>query len=86
MNAMTWFDHETGSIWSQPWGMAITGPLKGTQLLMLPVSLEPWGSWRAAHPDSLVVDINGSFMYAGEAPRAGFVIGVVMDDDARAYL
>ncbi len=85
MNAMTWYDHRTESIWSQPWGMAISGPMKGTQLRMLPVSLEPWGAWRSTHPDTLVVDINGDFMYAGEAPRTGFVIGVVMGDEAKAY-
>ena len=85
MNAMTWFDHQTESIWSQPWGMAIAGPMKGTQLRMLPVSLEPWGSWWASHPGTQVVDINGSFMYAGEEPRAGFVIGVMVGGQAKAY-
>ena len=24
MNAMTWWDHETGSVWSQPWGTWLT--------------------------------------------------------------
>ena len=43
MNAMTWFDHETNSIWSQPWGMAISGPLKGTRLDVFPFSLHPVG-------------------------------------------
>ena len=27
MNAMTWWDHTTGSVWSQVWGRAIEGPL-----------------------------------------------------------
>ncbi len=29
MRAMTWWDHETNSIWSQPWGMSIAGELEG---------------------------------------------------------
>ena len=53
MNAMTWFDHETNSIWSQPWGIAISGPLKGTRLDMLPFSLTLWASWQTEHPDTL---------------------------------
>lgn len=28
-NAMTMFDHETGSVWSQPLGEAILGPARG---------------------------------------------------------
>ena len=36
MRAMTWWDHKTESIWSQPWGMAIDGPLEGTRLKLIP--------------------------------------------------
>ncbi len=35
-NAMTWWDHSTGSIWSQPLGEAIAGPLKGETVELLP--------------------------------------------------
>ena len=57
-NAMTWWDHETGSIWSQPLGEAIAGPLKGETLELLPVSLNDWSTWKAAHPDSLALDVD----------------------------
>ena len=60
-NAMTWFDHETGSIWSQPLGEAIAGPLKGTRLELLPSTLTEWGDWRAAHPDSFALDAPSTF-------------------------
>ena len=56
-NAMTWWDHETGSIWSQPLGEAIAGPLKGETLDLLPVSLNDWSTWRADHPETLALDI-----------------------------
>ena len=28
-NAMTWWDHDTGSVWSQPLGEAVMGPRTG---------------------------------------------------------
>ena len=34
--AMTWFDHETGSIWSQPLGKAVVGPRSGVSLNLMP--------------------------------------------------
>ena len=32
MNAMSWRDHTTESIWSQPWGRSIDGVSKGVEL------------------------------------------------------
>ena len=83
MNAMTWYDHETESIWSQPWGRALTGPLKGTQLKLLPYNLVPWGSWKANHPNTLALVVDE---YARRVtPRDNFVLGVAIGDVARAY-
>jgi len=56
-NAMTWFDHETGSIWSQPIGAAILGPLAGTELELLPSTLTRWSDWKAIHPDTFALDV-----------------------------
>jgi len=55
-NAMTWYDHGTGSVWSQPIGEAILGPLKGETLGLLPSTLTRWGDWVEAHPDSFALD------------------------------
>jgi hypothetical protein len=52
---MTWYDHETNSNWSQPWGRAISGQLKGTVLFLLPSQLTTWGSWKAEHPETLAM-------------------------------
>lgn len=60
-NAMTWFDHETGSVWSQPLGEAIMGPLTGTRLELLPSTLTTWGDWIEQHPDSLALAAPGGF-------------------------
>lgn len=58
-NAMTFYDHATGSIWSQPLGEAILGPMKGTRLELLPSTLTSWDSWMAEHPDTLALDAPG---------------------------
>ncbi len=57
-NAMTWWDHGTGSIWSQPIGEAILGPMKGAQLELFPSTLTTWQSWLEAHPESLALDVH----------------------------
>jgi len=81
-NAMTWFDHATGSVWSQPLGEAILGPATGTSLDLLPSSLTTWGEWKGLHPDTLALDAP-----AGQ-PRASLSqmsIVVTFEDDSAAY-
>jgi len=56
-NAMTWWDHDTGSIWSQPIGEAIAGPRKGATLDALPVVFTSWEAWRTTHPQTLALDV-----------------------------
>ncbi len=58
-NAMTWWDHDTGSIWSQPLGRAILGPRRGARLELLSSTLTTWEAWSASHPDSLALDVHG---------------------------
>ncbi len=57
-NAMTWWDHDTGSIWSQPIGEAILGPRKGERLELFPSTLTTWQAWMEAHPESLALDVH----------------------------
>lgn len=85
MNAMTWYDHETQSTWSQPWGRAIKGPLKGVQLFLLPSQVTTWANWKGEHPDSLVManDIDRFVARQGFSPD--FVIGLILEDNAKAY-
>ena len=81
---MTWFDHSTGSIWTQPWGRALDGEFKGTQLKLLPFSLVPWSTWREEHPETLALAIDGDFARQ-QLPSDDFVIGLAIGDLARAY-
>lgn len=59
LRAMTWWDHETGSVWSQPSGEAILGPLAGTRLELMTSSLTSWENWQQDHPDTLALDAEG---------------------------
>jgi hypothetical protein len=89
MNAMTWWDHATESVWSQPWGRAIAGTLKGTELELLSSELVPWGTWRERHPHTLALETDVPGMegrnYHLEVFYDGFVIGVALGDHATAF-
>ncbi len=68
-NAMTLFDHDTGSVWSQPFGEAILGPRTGAVMELLPSQMTTWGAWRELHPDTWALDAPG--------PRSGFDLAVM---------
>jgi hypothetical protein len=86
MNAMTWYDHKTESLWSQPWGSAIHGNLEGTALTLISASIVPWSTWTQEHPDTTVV-IDGLDVdyFAVERGYDKFVIGVALEDSATAF-
>ena len=86
MSAMTWWDWETNSVWSQPWGVAIDGELLGTRLTLLPYELVPWETWLASHPDTKVlVDERADLTYGGRYAIDRFVIGVSIGDAATGF-
>ncbi|MDH3682610.1 MAG: DUF3179 domain-containing protein, partial [Acidimicrobiia bacterium] len=45
------------SVWSQPIGEAILGPLTGERLELLPSALSTWADWKQSHPDTLALDV-----------------------------
>ncbi len=54
-------DRETDSWWSIMTSEAIGGELEGADLVELPHGEKTtWGEWRARHPDSLVLSLDGS--------------------------
>jgi hypothetical protein len=51
------FDRETGSLWSQLLGGAVTGRMRGATLRRIAIAHETWGQWRSRHPETLVLSI-----------------------------
>ncbi len=84
-NAMTWWDHETKSIWSQVWGQALTGPLKDTVLKPIPAEVVPWSTWREEHPATLVLRQEERYLLVGSRFTVDHVIGVRLGNSAKAY-
>ena len=58
-NALTMWDHGTGSVWTQITGEALLGPLAGARLELLPSTLTDWATWRRSHPSTLALDAEG---------------------------
>jgi hypothetical protein len=58
---LMFFDHETESLWSQLRGGAVAGPLAGTSLRLLPVTMTTWRSWKAEHPQTLVLSFQTGY-------------------------
>lgn len=56
------YDRGTESLWSQLKGAAVTGPLTGTRLEVLPSRLTTWGKWLKQHPDSLVLSTDTGYV------------------------
>jgi len=81
-NAMTWWDHQTGSIWSQPLGEAIAGPFKGRRLELLPSTLTTWSAWKSEYPNTRVLD---GPVYASGPNDSEFAVVVEISDQAVAY-
>jgi len=54
-NVLVMYDRETGTLWSQLLGEAVSGELVGTKLEFLPAVMTTWESWREMHPDSLAI-------------------------------
>jgi len=51
-NSLIMRDRETGTLWSHVTGEALSGPLKGSQLVKLPSVQTTWQKWRAQHPET----------------------------------
>jgi len=85
MNAMTWYDHETDSIWSQPWGRALQGEHKGVELFLLPFQLTTWANWKTAHPHTLAMTNDWELLIGREKFDPDFVIGLLFAGNNKAY-
>lgn len=57
-NSLVMFDRETGTLWSHLTGEALDGPLLGQRLHQILSEQTTWGRWRAAHPTTLVLNVD----------------------------
>ncbi|MCW8884321.1 MAG: DUF3179 domain-containing protein [Motiliproteus sp.] len=55
------YDRTTESLWSQLKSQAISGPLKGQHLVMVPSQLTSWENWQHQHPDTSVLSVNTGY-------------------------
>lgn len=88
MRSLVMIDSQTGSLWSHILGEAMAGPLKGTQLTIIPSAMTDWASWKAKHPQTTVVMLpRTSRKFRREFFRnpERFVIGYVDDGKTRAW-
>ncbi len=49
------YDRESESLWSQLLGRAVSGRMKGRELVPIALEHTRWGRWRADHPGTLVL-------------------------------
>jgi len=67
------YDRETQSLWSQMLSTAVSGPMKGTRLKMLPLAHTNWAEWRSDYPNTLVLSRKTGFQRDyGKDPYAGY--------------
>jgi len=55
------YDRQTESLWSQIKKIAVTGPMKGTELKSLPLTNTTWRDWRTRYPESMVLSTDTRF-------------------------
>lgn len=55
------YDRLTESLWSQLLHQAVTGPLRGQKLDMIPLAHTTWEDWRARHPATEVLSTDTGF-------------------------
>ena len=67
------YDRGTDSLWSQIAQTAISGPLKGAELELVPTAHTSWADWRQRHPDTRVLSTDtGHRRDYGRDPYAGY--------------
>ncbi len=67
------YDRETESLWSQIMSTAISGPLKGHKLTMIPLQNTSWQDWQQRHPNTRVLSTRtGYFRDYSVDPYEGY--------------
>ena len=58
---LLFFDRGTDSLWSQLYAVAVTGPMAGTRLRVLPALHSSWSRWKEKHPQTRVLSFDTGY-------------------------
>jgi len=87
-DALVMYDRETESEWKQPLGEAISGPLEGQKLDVVPASMMSWERFRAEYPTGIVLQPvhGGENDSRHQSPRSAYdMTGYERYDSAEAF-
>ena len=78
-NTLVMFDRETDSLWSQLYGVAISGPLTDRSLAIFPATVVEWSTWSERFPRTQVLskaETRAQFNRAeyAAAPRTSYAV------------
>jgi hypothetical protein len=60
-NNLLMYDHQTESLWLQVKHEAVTGPMTGARLKVLPSTVTTWEKWKRTHPETTVLSMNTGY-------------------------
>jgi hypothetical protein len=69
------YDRQTESLWCQATGEAVSGPLSGAELELLPTTYTTWGEWQERHPNTLVMTTETGFQRNYEIDAYAYYAG-----------
>lgn len=86
------FDRETDSLWSQLYAIAVTGPMAGTKLHVLPAVHSSWSLWKEKHPQTTVLSFDTGHRrdyrrdpYASRMMDRRMVLAVTVNGTTKIY-
>ena len=86
------FDRQTDSLWSQLYAVAVTGPMAGTRLRVLPAVHSSWSRWKEKHPQTTVLSFDtghrrdyGRDPYSSWMMDRRMVMAVTLDGTTKIY-
>ena len=72
-SALLLYDRQTESLWSQILAKAITGPMKGAKLEIVPLTNTTWRDWLQRYPNTLALSTKTGFTRDyNKEPYAGY--------------
>ncbi|MCO5204425.1 MAG: DUF3179 domain-containing protein [Anaerolineae bacterium] len=76
-NNLVMYDHQTNTLWSQLLGEGLRGAQSGTQLDFYSSSLNRWGEWKTAYPQTRIISAEKLGLRAADIvdPYSSYYVG-----------